>query len=131
MLFVTGLGWKEFEGLIKKTKLRLPEKSQLQVSLYNGPKAFVVTGPPRALYGLVTNLRKVRAPNGLEQSKIPFSQRKPVFAVRFLVVGVPYHSKYLADVTDDVMDDLENVELWKKEDLAIPVFHTENGMRSA
>ncbi|EIW51495.1 uncharacterized protein TRAVEDRAFT_41081 [Trametes versicolor FP-101664 SS1] len=87
----------------------------------------VVTSPSRALYGLVTHLRKVRAPSGLDQSKTPFSQRKPVFSVRFLVVGVPYHSKYLADVADEVMDGLEGKELWSKEDLAIPVYHTENG----
>ncbi|KAH9945014.1 fatty acid synthase [Epithele typhae] len=127
MLSITGLSLKDVEGHIAKTNKHLPDNSQLGVSLHNGPKAFVVTGPPRALYGLVVNLRKVRAPSGLDQSKTPFSQRKPVFSVRFLVVGVPYHSKYLSSVVDEVMDDLEETELWKKEDLGIPVFHTENG----
>ncbi|EIW57289.1 fatty acid synthase [Trametes versicolor FP-101664 SS1] len=127
MLSVTGLPLKDLEAHIAKTNKHLPDNSQIGVSLYNGPKAFVVTGPSRALYGLVTHLRKVRAPSGLDQSKTPFSQRKPVFSVRFLVVGVPYHSKYLADVADEVMDDLEGKELWSKEDLAIPVYHTENG----
>ena len=60
------------------------------MSLHNGLRTFVVNGPARSLYGLVTSLRKVRAPTALDQSKIPFSQRKPVFSVRFLVVGVPY-----------------------------------------
>ena len=109
-----------------KLNKHLPDNSKIGVSLYNGPKTFVVTGPPRALYGLVTNLRKVRAPSGIDQSKTPFSQRKPVFSVRFLVVGVPYHSKYLEGVTDEVMEDLGK-ELWTKEDLGIPVYHTENG----
>lgn len=128
MLSITGLPLKDLEAHIAKTNKHLPDNSKIGVSLYNGPKAFVVTGPSRALYGLVTHLRKVRAPSGLDQSKTPFSQRKPVFSVRFLVVGVPYHSKYLADVADEVMDDLEGKELWSKEDLAIPVYHTENGM---
>lgn len=128
MLSVTGLGLKELEGHISKTNAHLPPKSQLQVSLHNGPKTFVVTGPARALYGLVTHLRKVRAPSGLDQSKVPFSQRKPVFAVRFLVVGVPYHSEYLAGVTKKMFEeDLEGEELWTKEDLGIAVYHTENG----
>ncbi|OJT02257.1 Fatty acid synthase subunit alpha [Trametes pubescens] len=127
MLSVTGLPLKDLEAHIAKTNKHLPDNSKIGVSLYNGPKAFVVTGPSRALYGLVTHLRKVRAPSGLDQSKTPFSQRKPVFSVRFLVVGVPYHSKYLADVADEVIDDLEGKELWSKEDLAIPVYHTENG----
>lgn len=130
MLSVTGLGLKELEGHISKTNAHLPPKSQLQVSLHNGPKTFVVTGPARALYGLVTHLRKVRAPSGLDQSKVPFSQRKPVFAVRFLVVGVPYHSEYLAGVTKKMFEeDLEGEELWTKEDLGIAVYHTENGMQ--
>ena len=127
MLSITGLSLKDLEGHIAKTNKHLPDNSKIGVSLNNGPKAFVVTGPPRALYGLVTSLRKIRAPSGLDQSKTPFSQRKPVFSVRFLVVGVPYHSKYLENVADEVMEDLESKELWTKEDLAIPVYHTENG----
>ncbi|KAI0077780.1 fatty acid synthase [Panus rudis PR-1116 ss-1] len=128
MLSVTGLPLKALETHINKTNKFLPENSQLYISLHNGPRAFVVTGPPRALYGLVTNLRKVRAPSGLDQSKIPFSQRKPVFNVRFLVVNVPYHSEYLSGATDEMFDDdLEGQELWTPADLAIPVFHSETG----
>ncbi|KAJ7077160.1 fatty acid synthase [Mycena belliarum] len=128
MLSVTGLKLVELEAHIKKTNTHLPENSQLHVSLHNGPRAFVVTGPARSLYGLVTSLRKVRAPSGLDQSKTPFSQRKPVFSVRFLVVGVPYHSAYLAGATDKVMEeDLGGEDLWKAEDLQIPVYNTEDG----
>jgi fatty acid synthase subunit alpha len=57
------------------------------VSLHNGLRTFVVNGPACSLYGLVTSLRALTA---LDQSKIPFSQRKLVFSVRVLVVGVPY-----------------------------------------
>jgi hypothetical protein len=65
-----------------------------------------------ALFGLVTSLRKVRAQSGprLDQSKTPFSQRKPVFSIKFLLVGVPYHSEYLDGVTDTVEEDLEDEE---------------------
>lgn len=128
MLSVTGLSQKDLDVHIKKTNSHLPANSQLQISLLNGSKAFVVTGPARALYGLVAALRKVKAPTGLDQSKIPFSQRKPVFSVRFLVVNVPYHSEYLKGATEEMFeDDLEKQELWTPKDLAIPVFHTENG----
>jgi fatty acid synthase subunit alpha len=129
MLSVTGLSLQVLEPHIKKTNSHLPANSQLHISLHNGPKAFVVTGPSRALYGLVTSLRKIRAPSGLDQSKVAFSQRKPVFSTRFLVVGVPYHnSDYLGDVTESLMsDDLEGEELWKSSDLKIPVFNTEDG----
>ena len=128
MLSVTGLSQKDLEAHIKKTNSHLEDNSKLQISLVNGSKAFVVTGPARALYGLVTSLRKVRAPSGVDQSKTPYSQRKPVFSVRFLVVNVPYHSTYLKGATEEMFeDDLETEELWSPKDLAIPVFHTENG----
>ncbi|KAJ7067175.1 fatty acid synthase [Mycena amicta] len=128
MLSVTGLKLSELESHIKKTNTHLAENAQVSVSLHNGPRAFVVTGPARSLYGLVTSLRKVRAPSGLDQSKTPFSQRKPVFSVRFLVVGVPYHSGYLAGQTEKIMtEDLKGEELWTVDELQIPVFNTEDG----
>ena len=101
------------------------------MSLYNGLKTFVVTGPPKALFGLVTSLRKVWAQSGVDQSKTLFSQRKPVFSIKVLLVGVPYHSKYLDGVTDTVAgEDLEGEELWEAEDLKIPVYNTEDGISS-
>jgi fatty acid synthase subunit beta len=128
MLSITGLSLKELEPHIAKTNKHLPSISQLFVSLNNGPKAFVVTGPSKALFGLVTSLRKVKAPSGLDQSKVPFSQRKPVFSIRFLVVGVPYHSEYLAGATETLIEeDLEGEELWSAKDIKIPVYNTEDG----
>jgi hypothetical protein len=55
--------------------------------LHNGAKNTAVVGPVRSLYGLVTALRKIRAPAGADQSKIPYSQRKNVFSMRLLVVN--------------------------------------------
>jgi len=127
MLSIAGLSLKELQPHVNKTNQHLPANSQLHVSLYNGPKTFVVTGPPKALFGLVTSLRKVRAQIGLDQSKTPFSQRKPVFSIRFLIVGVPYHSEYLDGVTDTVEEDLEDEEFWEAKDLKIPVYNTEDG----
>ncbi|KAG5646963.1 hypothetical protein DXG03_001686 [Asterophora parasitica] len=127
MLSITGLSLKEVETHLKKTNAHLPENSKLHVSLNNGPRAFVVTGPARALHGLVTNLRKVRAPSGLDQSKTPFSQRKPAFSVRFLVVGVPYHSEYLNGATELLVEEDLEEELWEAKDLKIPVYNTEDG----
>lgn len=130
MLAITGLALNTLESHIKTTNKFLPTNSQLHISLYNGPKAFVVTGPARALFGLVTSLRKIKAPSGLDQSKVPFSQRKTVFSIRFLVVGVPYHSEYLKGAADKVCDvDLAGEELWQPTELGISVFHTEDGAR--
>lgn len=128
MLAVSGLGRTSLNAQIAKTNAHLPANSQLFVGLNNGPKNTVVVGPAKALYGLATALRKIRAPAGLDQSKVPFSQRKIVFSMRFLVVNVPYHSKYLEGATDKVFkEDLGGKELWTKEELKIPVFHTGDG----
>lgn len=127
MLNVAGLSLADLEPHIKKTNKHLPANSQLSVSLYNGPRTFIVTGPAKSLYGLVTSLRKVRAASGSDQSKTPYSLRKPVFSTRFLAVGVPYHSEYMKGATERVMQDLNGEELWKPKDLAIPVYHTEDG----
>ncbi|KAF7326260.1 Fatty acid synthase [Mycena kentingensis (nom. inval.)] len=105
MLSVTDLKLTELESHIKKTNAHLSDNVKINLSLHNGPHAFVVTGPARSLYDLATSLRKVRAPSGLDQSKTPFSQRKPVFSVCFLVVGVPYHSEYLAGQTEKLMEE--------------------------
>jgi fatty acid synthase subunit alpha len=130
MLAVTGLTLKALQPHIDQTNSHLPANSRLFVSLNNGPKAFVVTGPPRSLYGLVTALRKIKAPSGLDQSKIPYSKRKAVFSIRFLVVGVPYHSEYLKDATEKMCKvDLKGEELWESKELGVPVYHTENGVK--
>ena len=119
---------EELQPHVSRTNQHLPANSQLHISLHNGPKTFVVTGPSRALFGLVTSLRKVKAQNGLDQSKTPFSQQKPMFSIRFLLVGVPYHSEYLEGVADTVtQEDLNDAELWEAKDLKIPVYNTEDG----
>lgn len=131
MLAVSGLARNTLESQIGKTNKHLAANSQLSIGLNNGPKNAVVVGPARALYGLATALRKIRAPAGADQSKIPYSQRKIVFSMRFLVVNVPYHSDYLKTATDKVFNiDLEGKELWTPADLAIPVFHTGDGASS-
>jgi fatty acid synthase subunit beta len=128
MLSVTGLSLKDLQPLIKSANSHLPDNSKMFVSLHNGPRAFVVTGPSRSLYGLVISLRKIRGASGQDQSKIPYSQRSPVFSVRFLVVAAPFHSIYMNGTSEELLEeDLDGEELWRPEDLAIPVFNTEDG----
>jgi fatty acid synthase subunit beta len=131
MLGVYGLNVKSLQAHIKKVNAHLPSNSQIGISLFNTTTAFVVTGPAKALYGLVTALRKVMAPPGLDQGRIPFSKRKAVFNMRFLPVNVPYHSEYLAGQTEKlVQQDLGGEELWSASDLAIAIYNTEDGTSS-
>ena len=128
MLSITGIDLSFLEKRIAATNAHL-QTGSISISLYNGPKSFVVTGPPKSLYGLILALRKERASSSDDQSKIPFSQRKPVFSMRFLPVNVPFHSEYLSSCTSKVVDeDLAGKELWLPSDLKISVLHTETGM---
>ncbi|RDX43283.1 hypothetical protein OH76DRAFT_1545029, partial [Lentinus brumalis] len=121
---VTGLSLKDLDGHIAETNKHLPGDSKIGIFLYNGPKAFVVTGPSRVLYGLVTHLRKVRAPSGCDQSKIPSPSASPSSQC----ASSSSASRTTASTSRaSLTRDLENQELWKPEDLGIPVYHTENG----
>ncbi|TFY83042.1 hypothetical protein EWM64_g962 [Hericium alpestre] len=127
MLVVADLPLNGLESHIAKTNKQLPANSQLQISLFNALKVFVVIGPPRVLYGLVTSLRKVRAPSGLDQSKVLFSQRKFAFGIRFLIIAVPYHSEYLRGAINKLFEeDLKGEELWSPSDFVSPDYNTED-----
>ena len=124
MLVVSGLSRSTLESCIAKTNAHLPENAQLPIGLQNGAKVPVIVGPACLLYGLVTALRKIRAPARADQSKI-------VLSMHFLVANVPCHGNYLQGVTEKVFEtDLEGKDPWIPEELVVPVFHTKDGMSS-
>ncbi|TXT15634.1 hypothetical protein VHUM_00137 [Vanrija humicola] len=128
MLAVNGLSAKALDGHIQKVNAFLPANSKVGISLFNSATSNIVTGPAKSLYGLATALRKVMAPPGLDQSKIPFSKRKAVFNIRFLPINVPYHSHYLEGATAKLIEhDLEGHELWTPSELGVAIYNTEDG----
>jgi len=56
MLSATRLSSKDPGKHLKTTNDACALSQELPVSLQNGPKAFVATGPARTLYGLVVNI---------------------------------------------------------------------------
>lgn len=71
MLAVTGLAHAALSKQIELASAATNgAASSLMISLFNGPKAFVVTGTPRDLVGLTDSLRKIRAEPGKDQSKV-------------------------------------------------------------
>jgi malonyl CoA-acyl carrier protein transacylase len=73
MLAVTGLELKSLEKKIAEVNGHVKAEGRdetVSVSLYNGAKAFIVTGNPKDLVGLSDALRKNRAPQGKDQSKV-------------------------------------------------------------
>lgn len=128
MLSVNGLTQVALEKFIESTNTHLSDGLKVDISLFNGPRNFIVTGPPRSLFGLVGSLRAKRAEPGADQTRVPFSKRKPVFNMRFLPVGVPYHSHYLQGATEKVVkEDYQNAELWQASELKTVVRNTFDG----
>ncbi|CEH12097.1 fatty acid synthase [Ceraceosorus bombacis] len=129
MLSVQGLAIRALEGAVAAVNKHIQDAAhRIDVSLFNGPSSFVVTGPPRSLFGLVGHLRSKRADPNVDQSKLPWSKRKPVFTMRFLPVGVPYHSSHLLGATEKVASiDYQEACIWRPRDLKTVVRNTYDG----
>ncbi|VUC37904.1 unnamed protein product [Clonostachys rosea] len=126
MLSIRDLSQAEVQKHIDATNQYLPADRHISVSLINSPRNLVVTGPPTSLYGLNSQLRRVKAPTGLDQTRIPHTERKVRFSNRFLPISAPFHSKYLAEATSLIDEDLKDISIDASE-LGIPVFDTNNG----
>ena len=127
MLSVRDLSRSALQEHIDTTNHHLPRDRHIAISLSNSARNFVVTGPPISLYGLNLRLRKVKAPTGLDQTRIPYTERKSRFVNRFLPITSPFHSTYLAEAYKQIMEGLKGVEISAK-DLGIPVFNTATGL---
>lgn len=126
MLSVRDLSKKALQDHIDTTNAHLPEGRHIGISLVNSARNFVVTGPPISLYGLNLRLRKVKAPTGLDQTRIPFTERKIRFVNRFLPITAPFHSPYLAEATRLLEDDLKDIKI-PASSLGIPMYDTNSG----
>ncbi|KAL1865422.1 hypothetical protein VTK73DRAFT_5266 [Phialemonium thermophilum] len=126
MLSIRDLPPAEVQKHIDRTNQYLPEDRHISISLVNSPRNLVVTGPPMSLYGLNLQLRKLKAATGLDQTRIPYTERKVRFVNRFLPITAPFHSKYLAEATALIDEDLKDIQIDSKS-LGIPVFDTNTG----
>ena len=126
MLSIRDLPQAEVQKHIDQTNQYLPEDQHISISLINSPRNLVVTGPPRSLYGLNSQLRKVKAATGVDQTRVPFTERKVRFVNRFLPITAPFHSKYLEKATGLIAEDLKDIQIDARS-LGIPVFDTNTG----
>jgi len=126
MLSIRDLPQSEVQKHIDATNQYLPADRHISISLINSPRNMVVTGPPTSLYGLNSQLRKFKAPTGLDQTRIPHTQRKVRFANRFLPITAPFHSQYLKEATSLIDEDLKDISIDAKS-LGMPVFDTSSG----
>ncbi|CAL9729237.1 fatty acid synthase subunit beta [Monosporozyma unispora] len=128
MLTISNLSQEQVQTYIDETNSHLPSEKHVVVSLVNGARNLVVSGPPQSLYGLNLVLRKAKAPAGLDQARIPYSERKLKFSNRFLPITSPFHSHLLTPANDAILHDLksQNIDI-KQDDIKIPVYDTFDG----
>jgi len=126
MLRITGLLLPAVQAQVAEINLHLTLEEHVHVSLINGPRNIIVTGPPMSLYGLNLKIRKLKSSKNLEQSRLPFSKRAPHCLAQFLPITAPFHSPLLASTTQVVVADLERFRITPA-DLAVPVYHTKTG----
>lgn len=128
MLSISNLTKDQVQGFIDETNTHLPIEKHIVISLVNGAKNLVISGPPQSLYGLNLVLRKAKAPSGLDQSRIPHSERKLKFSNRFLPVASPFHSHLLDPASQLIKQDLVDAGIeFKKINMKLPVYDTFDG----
>ncbi|GAB9476399.1 Fatty acid synthase subunit alpha, partial [Globisporangium polare] len=124
MLAVRGLSKEHVLKAIEVAKRRT-KQDDLQLSLVNAPEMFCVTGLPATLLLLKQALEPLLAKVDENQTRIPFSQRKPTGGLTFLSLSCPFHSVVLAPARAKILADIEraNVTLTGAQ-LQVPVYST-------
>ncbi|CAN3357636.1 fatty acid synthase subunit beta [Diutina catenulata] len=128
MLSVSNLTLDQVTKFIDETNKNLPKAKHISISLVNGGRNMVLSGPPESLYGFNLILRNNKAASGLDQSRVPYSQRKLKFSNRFLPIHSPFHSHMLASATDAIYEDCKTHSiLFDQKKATIPVYDSESG----
>ncbi|KAI1806979.1 fatty acid synthase beta subunit [Daldinia bambusicola] len=125
-LSIRGIAREALEKHITKVNGALQEDRHIVIALVNGTKNFVIVGPPMALYGFNKQLRQVKASENVDESRVPFSQRKLNIINKFLPITAPFHSPYLRSAIEALQKDLRETKISPRE-LAVPVYSTFSG----
>ena len=104
-----------------------PTPAPLAISLVNGASACVVSGRAAHLRFLVGRLEGARAAPGADQSRVPFSARRPVLAMRYLRVSAPFHSALLAPAVGAIAGDAAGLAHLSRGALRLPLYSTADG----
>ena len=126
MLNVRDLEINILQQEIDNTNQYLPPDKRIHIGLFNGSNHFVVSGPPMSLCGLNSRLLKIKNTPGLDQSRLPFRERKVSFTNTFLPITAPFHSPYLSAACEKIYQDVNDLEIAPQE-LLVPVYSTIDG----
>lgn len=111
MLHITGCATEQLDRSIATLNRQLEPNGQISIGIVNAPLDVVIAGPTLSLCALAANLHKLKAPNGVDQTRISVSKRKPDFSMRFLPTSAPLHSIHLAQAAALVTKRLAHVHM--------------------
>lgn len=126
MLHIIGCPQKLLDRSIDTLNRHLDPSGQVSIGMINAPLDVVVTGPTLSLCVLATHLRKAKAPNGLNQTRIAVSKRKPEFSLHFLSTSAPLHSTHLTQAAALATKRLAHIHLTPA-NLRLPTYDSRTG----
>ncbi|KAL4865130.1 hypothetical protein BDV12DRAFT_200413 [Aspergillus spectabilis] len=121
LLGVTGIDVEDVSRLVQQLNSGEHVNNFITLSLINGHAKCVLAGSPQTLRRVCLALRRVKAPQTLDQSRVPFNRRRPDIDVQFLPVSAPYHSSLLGSVEPYVRNALLDLRL-TGDDMNIPIY---------
>ncbi|KAJ2076549.1 fatty acid synthase alpha subunit Lsd1, partial [Coemansia sp. RSA 988] len=96
MVYVRGISRLVLDTLLCEfNNGQLPEDEHVHLAVANSHDQFVVAGTVRSAVKLVELMRSRSAQPDEDQSKVPFSKRKPVITASYIDITVPYHCSLL------------------------------------
>lgn len=127
MLSIRGLTREVLDDILIKANAHFEDSEKVAIALVNSKKSLVVAGSHLALRGVQSLLEHMKAPPGLDQSKIVYTQRRPDIEYTFLPISAPFHSHSLSGLTGEVLPLLRTNSCANLR-LGIPLYHTRTGL---
>ena len=126
LLSVRGLAQAQIKTMIATCNNGLAAEDKIYLALANSWDSFIVAGSTKTLCGFNLLLRGLKAVADVDQSRVPFSRRKPVVHNHFLPVNAPFHTPFLSKAAEKVRARLSG-RTFPSSDMAVPVYHTKTG----
>jgi fatty acid synthase subunit beta len=127
MLSISNIRQDQIERAVDGLNKHLPSDKHAHVALVNSVSNFVVSGPERTLAALIRSLQVASATDAQSQTRVPFSQRKPLPAIRFLPITIPCHCPLLDEAVPLIESDLGDSCSIQAKSLEIPVSQLQVG----
>jgi fatty acid synthase subunit beta len=126
MLHIVDCAQEQLDRSIATLNRHLEPSGHVSIGIVNAPLDVVVTGPTLSLCALAANLRKMKASNGIDQTRIAVSKRKPNFSLRFMPTSVPLNSIHLTQAAALTTRRLAHIHITPSK-IRLPTYDCQSG----